>query len=172
MISTRDRIKERREEMLQQVEEKAARDFSDTRYDFVRSQTRRRWLVVISYVLLTAYGLSSVLDVPEAALALLIFWGVSVWLLRTAIRGLTDYPDELVDERIREVRGQTYRLAFLGANCLFSVYLVIYIANQLLAKSGTVLPMSADTLHDLAFPFFFGMMVLPTAIFAWREKLV
>ncbi|MEN7343280.1 MAG: hypothetical protein AAAFM81_10070 [Pseudomonadota bacterium] len=172
MISTRDQVKERREEMLQQVEEKAERDFSDTRYNFVRSQVRRRWLVVLSYVLLTGYGLSSVFDFPGAALALLIVWGASVWLLRTAIRGLTDYPDELVDERIREVRGQTYRLAFLGANCLFSLYLVIYIVNQLLAKPGIFLPMSADTLHELAFPFFFGMMVLPTAIFAWRERWV
>ncbi|MEL7298641.1 MAG: hypothetical protein AAGJ86_13335 [Pseudomonadota bacterium] len=161
-----------REQVLNDVERKAARDLSDTRYDFIRPLSRRRALTVASFALLVVYAIADYFDQSLIVLPVFLTWGASLFLLRMAIRGLTDYPDEIVDERIREVRGTTYRYAFMGVIVLLSGYLSIYIANQLLAKGGLVLPMTADQLHDLAFPLFFGCMMMPTAIFAWNERIV
>ncbi len=163
---------ELRKRVIDDVARKADRDFADTRYDWLRSQRRRRLLVTLTMVFVAAYGWGNYYDWPVMTLATLILFGVCLWLLRIAVRGITDYPDEIVDERMREVRGLTYRYAFLGVMALLSIYLVGYIVNQLLAKSGLVVPMSADQLHELAFMFFFAGMALPSAIFAWNEPEV
>ncbi len=162
-------MKDLRERAMVDVREKADRDFSDTRYNWLRTQPRRRLLVVLTYLLVLSYGTTNYFDLPFATLpALLLFMGC-IWLLRVSVRGVTDYPDEVVDERMREMRGYTYRYAFMGVMVIMSGYLVIYIANQLLAKPGYVLPMTADQLHDLAFVTFFACMALPSAIYAWNE---
>lgn len=161
-----------RQEMLDKVAEKAKRDFSDTRFDFLRPLERRRMLVIVSYALVLAYGVLNHFDQPLWVLPTLITWGISLWLLRLSTRGITDYPDELVDERMREVRGLTYRYAFMGCIIFMSVFMIIYIANQLLAKGGSVEYITADQLHDMSFCLFFACMALPSAIYAWNEKLV
>lgn len=167
-----DDAQELRKKVLEDVARKADRDFADTRYDWLRSRGRRRALVLLTMAFVVVYGLGNYFAWPVTTLVTLILFGVCLWLLRVAVRGITDYPDEIVDERMREVRGVTYRYAFLGVMCLLSLYLIVYIGNQLLAKSDIVAPMTADQLHELAFMFFFASMALPTAIFAWNEPEV
>ncbi|MEL7312641.1 MAG: hypothetical protein AAFN07_14100 [Pseudomonadota bacterium] len=161
-----------RREMIDDVRRKAERDFHDTRYDFVRPLGRRRALVVLVFTLLAAYAVLNYFDYPEFVLPVFLLWGVSLWLIRMSTRGIVDYPDEIVDERMRSVRGQTYRYAFMGACVFMSAYMVFYIANQLMAKQGWVLPTTADQMHDLSFCLFFACMSLPSAIYAWNEKLI
>lgn len=148
---------------------KADRDFSDTRYNWVRKPGRRKALVIVTFALVAVYGAANYFDWPLVALPALIGFGACYWLLRVSVRGVTDYPDEFVDERMREARGYTYRYAFIGATLLVSTYLITYIANQLMAKGGLVQPMSADQLHDLGFVLLFSCIALPSAIHAWLE---
>ncbi len=169
---TNDKARELRREMIDEVRRKADRDFHDTRYDFVRPLGRRRALVVITFILLLGYGVLNYYDYPEFVLPILILWGICMWLLRMSTRGITDYPDEIVDERMRQVRGLTYRYAFMGSIVVISGYISIYIINQLWAKFGSAIPMTADQLHDMAFCMFFACMSLPSAIFAWNEQIV
>jgi hypothetical protein len=158
-----------REQFADKTQQQAARSFADTRWNWLRQKARRRALVLVSFSLVSLYGLALYFDWVFVALpALLSFMG-TVWLMRVVVRGITDYPDELVDERMREVRGLVYRYAFLATIGLISVYMAAFIINQVLAKAGWAQPMSADQLHDLSFWLFFACMALPSAIFAWRE---
>lgn len=154
---------------MSDVERKAARDFSDTKYDWIRTEARRRLLVIITFALVLAYGLSNYFDLVFVTLPALIGYMICLWLLRMSVRGITDYPDDIVDERMREKRGYTYRYAYLGVMILISAYMVIYIANQVLAKPGYVSPITADQLHDMCFAFFFAGLALPSALYAWTE---
>ncbi len=160
---------ELRKRMLDQTAAKAEQDFSDTRFDWLRTRSARRRSVLLTFAVLLAYGFGVYNDWPITALvALLTYFGM-IFVLRTSVRGVTDYPDELVDERMREERGHAYRLAFIGTMALSSLYLIMYIGNQLLAKAGSVSPMTADQLHDSFFVFFFASMILPSAIYAWTQ---
>ena len=169
---TNNDAQELRKKVLEDVARKADRDFADTRYDWLRSQRRRRLLVLLTMALVAVYGWGNYYEWPVTTLVALVLFFGCLWLLRIAVRGITDYPDEIVDERMREVRGLTYRYAFLGVMALFSIYLVFYIFNQLLAKAGLVTLMSAEQLHELGFTVFFTSMALPSAIFAWSEPEV
>ena len=155
--------------MNEDVRQKADRDFSDTRYNWLRTQPRRRTLVITTYFLVAIYGYTTYNDLPLITLPTLILYMLCLWLLRVSVRGVTDYPDEVVDERMREQRGYTYRYAFLGVMGLMSLYLVFYIGNQVLAKPGYVPAMTADQLHEGAFTLFFAALALPSAIYAWSE---
>ncbi len=161
--------RELRKRVLNDVAKKAERDFADTRFNWLRTRPRRRLLVGVTYSLVLVYAFSNYNDLPLLTLpAFLLFIGC-VLLLRISVRGVTDYPDEIVDERIREERGYTYRYAFMGVIIFMSAYIVFFIGNALLAKAGYLPSISARQLHDLSFALFFGSMALPSAIWAWNE---
>ena len=79
-----------REQVLKDVERKAARDLSDTRYDFIRPLSRRRALTVASFALLVVYALANYFDYPLLVPPVLTRWSVTLFLLPTAFRLLTD----------------------------------------------------------------------------------
>jgi hypothetical protein len=158
-----------RDDVLSQVAADARRDQLDTRYNWLRVRSRRRQVVAITGMSLASLLIGHLLDQPWINLFALLAYMACLWLLRTAVRGMTHYPDELVDERILAARGKTYRLAYMGAMALMVVYLVSYIGNQLIAKLGWITPLSAEALHDYAFVCFFAALALPDAIHAWRE---
>lgn len=165
-MTSRDRTELRRQ-MLDDAAKKAAKDFSDTRFNWLRTLRARRCIVLLTFAILLCYALGLFREWHLLTLLSLIAYLAMIFVLRTSVRGITDYPDELVDERMREERGHTYRLAYIGTMALGSLYLVMYIGNQVLARQGVVTPMSADMLHDSFFVFFFAGLVLPSAIYAW-----
>lgn len=158
---------ELRQRMIDDAARKAERDFNDTRFNWLRTPRARRACVVLAFAVLVVYGFGIFYDLPVLSLVSLVTYLAMIFVLRTAVRGVTDYPDEVVDERMREERGHTYRLAYIGSMGLASLYLIMYIANQVMAKWGVVQPMSADLLHDSFFVFFFAALILPSAIYAW-----
>ena len=166
---TDQKARELRNTAMSDVELKAARDFADTKYNWIRTSGRRRALVVLTFTLVFVYGLSNYFDMVFVTLPALLAYMACLWLLRVSVRGVTVYPDELVDERMRELRGYTYRYAYLGVMVLLSGFLIAYIVNQLLAKPGYAEAMTADQLHDLFFAFFFACLALPSALYAWTE---
>ncbi len=172
MTEQRERAQELRQEVLDRVEQLAQRDFADTRYNWLRTQGRRRLLVVGCYAMLLLYGVGLFGDYHFLPLIGLIGFGLSLWLMRMAVRSVVDLPDEVVDERMREVRGITYREAYLGVMTLISLHLVAYIANRVLAKAGVFDAFTAEDLHQLTFLLFFAAMALPGALYAWRERHV
>ncbi|MEO0422035.1 MAG: hypothetical protein AAF184_06850 [Pseudomonadota bacterium] len=172
MTKQQPTAQELRREMLQRVEQMAEREFADTRFDWLRSLPRRRALVVVCYTTLVLYGIGVFGGFAVLTLVSLIAYMATLWLLRLAVRSAVDLPEEVVDERMRAVRGVTYREAFIGTMVLMSAYLMVYIGNALLAKQGVFAPITADQLHELAFVMFFAALALPGALYAWRERHV
>ena len=172
MSDQRERIDKLRQEVMDDVAKRAAKGFADTRFDWLRPLSRRRGLVVLTFGLVSLYGIGMFLDWPFVVLGALIAFMACAALLRVSVRSVTDLPDEIVDERMREVRGLTYRYAFIGAVCVMTLYIVTYIANQLLAKAEVVSRLTAEQMHDASFVMFFTCLVLPTAIYAWMEPEV
>ncbi len=162
-------FRSRRDNTLSQAAADVRRDQLDTRYNWLRVQSRRRQLVVITVMSLVTLLLGHLLAQPWVNLFAMLVYLSCLMLLRTAVRGMTHYPDELVDERILAARGKTYRFAYLGAIALMMAYLLSYIGNELAVKFGWMLPLSAEALHDYAFVCFFAALALPDAIHAWRE---
>lgn len=162
-----EEAKRLRRDALAMIEDQVERDLNDESWAWLRTRNRRRGLVLLTFSILLIYAFGTAN--PFVTLAALVAYGVCLWLLRKATRTITDIPDELVDERMRDVRGVTYRLSYLGTMTLISVYLVIYIGNRLMAQHEWMTELSAADLHDLAFVLFFACMALPSAVFAWRE---
>lgn len=162
--------RELRREALDYVAERAQRDFDDTRYDWLRLRSRRRTLCLLSIAMLLLYAAGTLGGYPALALAALVSWGVTVWLLRVATRSIPDLPDEVVDERMRSVRGHIYRLSYIAVMALLSLYMMTFVANRVWVKFNDAALMTADQIQDLSFVLFFAGMMVPTILFAWTER--
>ena len=158
-----------RQAVIDEIADKAERELNDTRYNWLRSLQRRRLLVILSFCLVAVYTVPVYFEWVFVTLPALLAYLGCLWLPRVAVRGITEFPDELVDERMRQKRGHTYRLAFVGSITFMSLYLCLYIGNQVMAKAGWVLPLTADQLHGMAFVMIFASIILPSSIYAWTE---
>ena len=165
----KEQVRAKRAEMLELVSESAERDLHDERYDWLRSLSRRRWLVGATLAMPVCYGLTLFYDWPLVSLICLIAYGAAWFLLRRATRLIADLPEEFLDERQLTVRYRAYYHAFLGAAAVLSVLLLIVMANQLLAKAIGSAELSTSQLFDLIIAALFVVLPLPTAIFAWTE---
>jgi uncharacterized BrkB/YihY/UPF0761 family membrane protein len=87
-------------------------------------------------------------------------------LLRIAVRGIADAPNELLDERQIQIRDSSYRLAYLGMG-----YLILGLF--LLMFYGPDLRLFESEGNDGSFIVIATLFVfasLPSMFIAWREK--
>ncbi|MEM1263459.1 MAG: hypothetical protein AAGH76_13745 [Pseudomonadota bacterium] len=165
-----EHIREKREVFLNLAESHASRALHDQRWDRLRTPINRKRLVVATYAMLLVYSVANFSDQPFLALfALIGFMGLA-WMMRIASRTIPDIPDELVDERMRAVRGVVYRYAYIGAVTIFSFVIALEIGLTLLGKVWpSVGPLTGEQWFELMFIAFFATLVLPSAIFLWTE---
>jgi hypothetical protein len=155
---------------MDDVAERARRGFEDTRFDWLRTRPRRRLLSVLSILLLLLYAIATLNGYPALTLPALIGWGITLWLLRHATRSIPDLPDEVVDERMRKVRGQIYRQSYITVMALLSLYIATFIVNRVWVKFYDASLMTAVQLQDLSFVLFFAGMMVPSILYAWTER--
>lgn len=158
-----------RQRLVDKTDE-ARRSLDDERYDWLRPLARRRALVTAGLVLICAYAAGVFAEWPVLTLISLLGYIGVLYLLRIAVRAITDLPEELVDERMRQVRGGVYRYAYVGTMGLLSVAIAIFIVNQITTKLGWTTTMTGEQMHELMFVIFFFAMGLPSALYAWRER--
>jgi glycopeptide antibiotics resistance protein len=87
-------------------------------------------------------------------------------LLRIAVRGIADAPDELLDERQIQIRNTSYRFAYLAMG-----YLII--ALLLLIFFGPEVSLFQAEGNDgsyLMIATLFAFASAPSMILAWRER--
>ena len=154
----------------------------NSKFKWLRFQRNRRILVVLELlgVVLIALGsyytsMKSVLNLSDATeiiafsvaaiLAIILTLG-AYSLLRIAVRGIADAPDELLDERQIQIRDSSYRLAYLGMG-----YLILGLF--LLMFYGPDLRLFESEGNDGSFIVIASLFVfasLPSMFIAWREK--
>jgi hypothetical protein len=169
---------------LEGVTEKGTRALlteENSKFAWLRSQRNRRALVVLEILGLVLIALASYL--PElkaeqnltiqteialllAAIVIVMGYLVGYSLLRIAVRGIADAPDELLDERQIQIRNTSFRYAYLSVG-----YLVI--ALLALMFFGPELQLFQAEGNDgsyLMIATLFAFASAPSMILAWREK--
>lgn len=146
---------------------RTAAALDDDRWDRLRSRRARRGLVV-AYAAAAVGAVAALATGLDLVGLLLVVAAVGVMvLLRRATRGIADLPDEVLDERGRQVRDATYRTAYvILVGSLSVVLLAAYIAVD--GPRIAYQPM-ADHLHAV----FWGVMLagagLPAGLVAWQQ---
>jgi hypothetical protein len=154
----------------------------NSKFKWLRSQRNRRILVVLYAlgILVVSLGsyyptLKTNLNISsETEITILVVTGIWVVLsvligyslLRVAVRGIADAPDELLDERQIQIRNTSYRYAYL-AMC----YLIL--ALLLLMFFGPELQLFQPEGNDgsyLVIAALFAFASAPSMILAWRER--
>jgi hypothetical protein len=155
----------------------------NSKFKWLRSQSNRRLIVILEMVGIVAVALGSYLPILEIGVLnldngtdLIIFSVSAIWvilltlgcysLLRIAVRGIADAPDELLDERQIQIRNTSYRYAYLAMG-----YIVLLLL--LLMFFGPELQMFQPKGNDgsyLAIATMFAFAGAPSMILAWRER--
>ena len=149
------------------TENEVKNSLSDTKHNYLRTSSARRFLVVLFvalYALAVASDYLGQLFGSIAALVTVLLMLVVYLLLRTSIRQIADAPDELIDERQQRVRDNAYLHAY---RIMASVIVLIFI--------GTAFGLRIDLLSDdqttgLIVGTIFLIAALPSAVIAWGEK--
>lgn len=167
------------------VTEKGVRSLlsdENSKFQWLRSQRNRRMLVVLmafgfllislgSYwpTLKTILNLSSTQEITvytvTAVLCVLLALG-GYGLLRIAVRGLAEAPDELLDERQIQIRNSSYRFAYLIMGNVVMALILLLIAGpglELFTSEG-----NDGSYILIAVLFTFASM--PSMVLAWRER--
>ena len=154
----------------------------NSKFKWLRFQRNRRILVVLELlgVVLIALGsyytsMKSALNLSDATeiitfsvaaiLAIMLTLG-TYSLLRIAVRGIADAPNELLDERQIQIRDSSYRHAYLAMG-----YLILGLF--LLMFYGPDLRLFESEGNDGSFIFIASLFLfasLPSMFIAWREK--
>jgi hypothetical protein len=169
---------------LEGVTEKGTRALlteENSKFVWLRSQRNRRILVIVelfglaliaiaSYLptLKTNMNLSIASEVVLLLVAIVVVVGflAGYSLLRVAVRGIADAPDELLDERQIKIRNTSFRYAYLAMG-----YLVV--ALLMLMFFGPELQLFQAEGNDgsyLMIATLFAFASAPSMILAWREK--
>lgn len=169
---------------LEGVTEKGTRALlteKNSKFAWLRSQRNRRALVVLEILGLVLIALASYLPGLKAgqnltiqteiallfaAIVIVVGYLVGYSLLRVAVRGIADAPDELLDERQIQIRNTSFRYAYLAMG-----YLVV--ALLMLMFFGPELQLFQAEGNDgsyLMIATLFAFASAPSMILAWREK--
>jgi polyferredoxin len=154
----------------------------NSKFKWLRSQRNRRILVVLYALGILVVSLGSYYPTlktnlkisSETEITILVVTGIWVLLslligyslLRVAVRGIAEAPDELLDERQIQIRNSSYRYAYLALGWIvFVVFLLLLIGPELQFFQ----PEGNDGSY-LMIATLFAFSALPSMIMAWRER--
>ena len=91
---------------------------------------------------------------------------IGISLLRVAVRGISEAPDELLDERQIQIRNTSYRYAYLTMG-----YLAFFVLGVAIGGPELVLfePQGNDGSY-LVIASLFAFASAPSMFLAWRER--
>jgi hypothetical protein len=142
----------------------------DTSYDWLRPRQRRRTLVLIQSMVIVGLGVNALVRQSSLRQALIgvtltVLGFIGAIFLRAAMRGIADFPDAAVDERIITTRNAGY----LNAYRLLAGGTSLVLMTLVFVGSARKQMVSIDTITNLMLCFFVGSMSLPSAVLAWTE---
>lgn len=163
---TQDSPQKLRKRDAQRADEaaRAAKVLNDEGLAKYRSQKVRRILATVlaglALAIVPTYGMG-LIPVLLNMIAVVGAW----FFLGRIIRGFIDLPENLLDERIRERRDDSFRFAYIGITAVIGL---IVPHTLLSARAGNAIFYGMDPLAGFLALFWLAV-TLPTIIFAWRE---
>ena len=150
----------------------------DTRWNFTRTVTIRRSLVVIFFALLFITSQAfwhlkestdylRVIGFATVILELIIF-GV----LRVSVRSVADTPSEFIDEREVRQKEQAYFYAYKVMEVLSALLLTLFLLNFVITRGSWLngVDWTADKIVTVTWVANAVVSVLPTALLAWSSQ--
>ena len=154
----------------------------NSKFKWLRYQRNRRLLVVLELLGLVVIALGSyyqsiktnlnisgaveVITFSLAAIAAIMLTLGTYSLLRVAVRGIADAPNELLDERQIQIRDSSYRQAYLAMGYLILVlFLIMFFGPDL-----RLFEPEGNDGSFLLIASLFAFASLPSMFIAWREK--
>jgi hypothetical protein len=154
----------------------------NSKFKWLRYQRNRRMLVVLELLGLVVIasgsyyqsiktnlnisGTAEIIIFSLAAIAAIMLTLGAYSLLRVAVRGIADAPNELLDERQIQIRDSSYRQAYLAMGYLILVLFLIMFYGpdlQLFQPEG-------NDGSFLLIASLFAFASLPSMFIAWREN--
>lgn len=157
--------KELRRDAMAQISPAAQDIMNDEKLSAYRRPIIRKMLAGALVLTAAANVISFAAEGVWSLLNLVVLIGL--WFLIARVnRGFMDLPDELIDDRIRDRRNETYRYAYMGVLCILAVVM----PTALLVNAFQPTWLSLIDPVGALMALFWTAAVLPTAAFAWIEK--
>jgi hypothetical protein len=153
----------------------------DTKWNGLRTSSALRSLVISSNVFLWA-GSIFLLSVGDSVwsayslihiLLLFVFW----YLLRQAVRLVSDAPTDSLDERMNQERNQNYFTAYqalAGMASLIAVIFMLYVFTQDTSETGDgfnyTISFTWPQSQAVFWFIYFYVFALPSMVTAWRDS--
>lgn len=154
----------KQQQTLDQMAERAERVLNDEGLSKYRGRIVRRVLAITLATL--CLSILKTYEISPIAVLLNMIAVVGAWFfLGRIIRGFIDLPENLLDERIRERRDDSFRFAYIGVTAIIGLIVPYTLISQ---QIGAELFFGIDPLAGFL-SFFWLSVTLPTLIFAWRE---
>ena len=161
--------KERKEADL---ERKVDRIQHDHKFQWLRTRSVRRTLVIISALLCIGIIPGFAQGGAIVGVLVAIAAGASWWLLRISVRTIADLPDRFLDERQRAIRDRAYFNAYrIFASIIGGLATVTMVVFVLVSQSDAV---TLTITWNLAMGGVMFVLVLasalPSMVVAWQES--
>jgi uncharacterized membrane protein len=160
--------KERKESDLQHKVERA---LSDQRFQWLRSRTARRVLVVVSALtcvaIIPAYAAGNSVIGIVVTVAGFAMW----WLLRISVRTVADLPDRFLDERQRAIRNRAYVSAYRVYASIIGGLATIGLVAFILVSENDAVTLTTTWNQAIGGVLFVLVIasVLPSMVVAWQD---
>lgn len=150
----------------------------DTRWDFTRTVTVRRSLVVILSALLLItnqafWHLKESTDFLRAiGFGTIILELIVFGLLRVSVRAISDTPSEFIDEREIRQKEQAHFYAYKVMEVLWTLLFIALFLNFITADSSWInrVDWTSDKFVAVSWVTTALVGALPTVLLAWRSK--
>jgi hypothetical protein len=144
---------------------------NDTRFNFLRTRSSRRFMIVGLSTLTLLVALSSIFP-PKISSYVSSLGGFCLLagylLLRTSVRHIADSPDELLDERQIALRDRSYLHSYRIIASVFTIILIaIFIRIDISESPVEILDWSG---FGIWFALIMLMAGLPSMVVAWLDK--
>ena len=163
---------QRNEKQEAVLEKRVEALMADTFWNWTRTPSVRRFLVVVATASWLAtsgtFWLAETWGMIPLALSFALYL-----LLRVSVRSIADLPERFLDERQLKLRNRTYLTAYQLIGGVVSVaalaLLLVQILGDLQSRPSNQFDLTFGQLEAIVWFFFLPMLQLPSAVLAWDE---
>jgi len=144
----------------------------DQRFQWLRSRTARRILVIISALLCVGIIPGFAQGGLNVGIVVMIAAALSWWVLRVSVRLVADLPDRFLDERQRAIRDRAYLGAYRIYASIIGGLATIGLVAFIFASENDAVTLTTTWNQAMGGVLFVLVIasVLPSMVVAWREK--
>ncbi len=153
-------------------ERKVDRVMSDRLFQWTRTKTMRRVLVVVAAVLCVAIIPAFALGGGFIGIIVTAVAGAVWGLLRMSTRTVADLPDRFLDERQRALRNRSYRYAYLILGWIVAGLVTVGLVAFVIVSENDTATLTTTWPQALGLVLSVTLLIslLPSMVVAWLDR--